>query len=121
MNVQQFCFGKHQRLLNSADFKTVFDSPIKKIHSDHCIAFVKYNDKDVPRLGLAITKKKLKQAVMRNKVKRAAKEVFRLNQHEITNIDLVLIVKIGFTKDFDIMTDIIKIFEKIKHHYPRLP
>ncbi|MCP3897080.1 ribonuclease P protein component [Moraxella sp.] len=119
MNTQNFHFTKDQRLLTPTDFKHVFDSPMKKIHGDHCIVFVKHNDKNTPRLGLAITKKKLKQAVMRNKVKRVTREIFRLNQHEIADVDLVLIVKIGFTKDFDIMSDIVKIFEKIKHHYPK--
>lgn len=116
----EFCFTKDSRLLKPADFKAVFDTPIKKIHGDHCMVFVKKNQQDAPRLGLAITKKKVKQAVLRNKIKRVTKEVFRLNQHELTGVDLVLIVKISLTKDCEIYDEVVKIFEKIKTHYPKI-
>lgn len=115
----EFCFTKNSRLLKPADFKAVFDAPIKKIHGDRCIVFVKKNQQDAPRLGLAITKKKVKQAVLRNKIKRVTREVFRLNQHELAGVDLVLIVKIGLTKDFEIYDEVAKMFEKIKVHYSK--
>ncbi|WP_323840999.1 MULTISPECIES: ribonuclease P protein component [unclassified Moraxella] len=120
MSHPSFCFNKMQRLLKPAEFKTVFDTAVKKIHSEHCLIFVRVNDKDVPRLGLAITKKKLKHAVVRNRLKRITKEVFRLNQHELANVDLVLIVKKSYTKDCDIFNEIVKIFEVVKLKYPRL-
>lgn len=88
-----FCFGKTQRLLTSSDYKAVFDQPTKKIHSEHFLLFIRKNDKDHARLGLAITKKKLKHAVDRNRVKRCTKEVFRLNQHKLPLVDCVLIAK----------------------------
>lgn len=119
MTPSLFCFDKSKRLLKPAEFKAVFDAPIKKIHSEHCLIFVKNNDKNTPRLGLAITKKKLKHAVMRNHLKRVTKEVFRLNQNELACVDLVLIVKKSYTKDFDIFTEITQLFETVKTKYSR--
>lgn len=118
MTTKPYSFTKNHRLLQAAEFKAVFDAPIKKIHSKHCIVFVKPNQRNTPRLGLAITKKKVKQAVLRNKIKRCTKEVFRLNQHHIDNVDLVLIVKISLTKEVDIFAEVTEIFEKIKTLYP---
>jgi len=45
-----------------------------------------------PRLGLSIAKKILKRAVDRNKFKRLAREVFRLNQTQLPNKDFVVMV-----------------------------
>ncbi|MFA9486850.1 MULTISPECIES: ribonuclease P protein component [unclassified Moraxella] len=119
MTIELFSFTKNHRLLQPTEFKLVFDAPIKKIHSKHCIVFIKPNQKNTPRLGLAITKKKVKQAVLRNKIKRCTREVFRLHQHCIGDIDLVLIVKISLTKEVDIYAEIAEIFEKIKSLYPK--
>lgn len=88
-------FDKTKRLLNPAEFKVVFDTPVKKIHSTHFLLFVANTGQTHARLGLAITKKKLKKAVDRNLVKRHTRELFRLNQHNLPPLDCVLIVKSG--------------------------
>ena len=46
------------------------------------------------RLGLAITKKKVKRAHERNRIKRLTREYFRLHQHELPGqIDMLLTIK----------------------------
>ncbi|MGV3772187.1 MAG: ribonuclease P protein component [Verrucomicrobiales bacterium] len=45
-----------------------------------------------PRLGV-ITSKKVGGAVMRSRVRRLLREVFRLHQHEIIPVDLILIAR----------------------------
>lgn len=87
-----FCYNKSKRLLTAIDYKQVFDNPIKKIHSTHFLLIVAQQKKPTPRLGLAITKKKIKNATDRNQIKRYTKEYFRHAQHNITG-DMVLIVK----------------------------
>lgn len=87
-----FCYNKSKRLLTAIDYKQVFDNPIKKIHSTHFLLIVAQQKKTTPRLGLAITKKKIKNATDRNQIKRHTKEYFRHAQHNITG-DMVLIVK----------------------------
>lgn len=87
-----FCYDKSKRLLTPSDYKAVFDNPIKKIHSPHFLLFLAKPSTEQPRLGLAITKKKIKNASDRNLIKRHTKEIFRHRQAVITG-DMVLIVK----------------------------
>lgn len=47
------------------------------------------------RLGLAITKKKTKRAVDRNRLKRLVRESFRSHQHLLTGMDLVVLNQRG--------------------------
>lgn len=88
-------FGKDKRLLKSQDFQLVFNQTSFKVHQSHLLFFVKEQKEFInSRLGLAITKKKIKQANERNRVKRLVREYFRLNQHLLLkNIDMVVIVK----------------------------
>lgn len=90
-----FCYDKSKRLLTAIDYKQVFDNPVKKIHSTHFLLFVAKSNELYPRLGLAITKKKLKKAVDRNLVKRYTREIFRLKNNELPAVDCILIVKSG--------------------------
>ncbi|MDO4449535.1 MAG: ribonuclease P protein component [Moraxella sp.] len=90
-----FSFAKTKRLLAPCEFKAVFDNPVKKIHSTHFLLFVANTEYPHARLGLAITKKKLKKAVDRTQLKRHTREIFRLNQHDLPPVDCVLIVKSG--------------------------
>jgi ribonuclease P protein component len=46
-----------------------------------------------PRIGFAIAKKIIRKAHERNRVKRIARESFRLFQHEIRSMDFVVMVK----------------------------
>lgn len=124
-------FAKDKRLLTPNDFKAVFDTPIKKIHSTHFLLFVANTGQAHARLGLAITKKKLKKAVDRNLVKRHTREIFRLNQHNLPPLDCVLIVKSGafvgtkkqkVDKDTSlaiIKTELNEIFAKLSQFSPK--
>lgn len=107
-------FTKQDRLLSSGEFKMVFDNPIKKIHSTHLLAFVARSGVSQPRLGLAITKKKLKLAVERNQIKRLSREHFRLNKADLPVVDMVLIVKSTYDKQTDLNAELVEIFRKIK-------
>lgn len=85
-------YPKTHRLLNSKQFKWVFDNVQFKVHTTYLLAFITYNDKQHARLGLAITKKKIAKAFARNRLKRHIKENFRLNK-SLPCIDMVIIVK----------------------------
>lgn len=94
-------FDKTKRLLTPAQFKHVFDNPIKKIHSTHFLLFVANNHSEQSRLGLAITKKKVKNATDRNLIKRITRQIFRHHQHTIGDFDVVLIVKMRLPHDIE--------------------
>lgn len=96
---QKFTFVKQQRLLNSKAFTPVFNSPSFKIHQPNILLFVKILDLsnsaiNTSRLGLAITKKKIKRANQRNRIKRLSREYFRLHHHELSQaVDIAIIIK----------------------------
>lgn len=86
-------FTKEQRLLTPAAFKFVFDTPESKIHQKHIMAFVRVNDCDYARVGMAITKRKVPTAVSRNLIKRQVRESFRIQSYQLKNKDIVFIIK----------------------------
>ncbi|MEY8215135.1 MAG: ribonuclease P protein component, partial [Colwellia sp.] len=67
------------------------------------------------RLGLAIAKKRVKLAVQRNRIKRIIRESFRLNQHELPPIDMVVMVKSGIDQlDNNVINqELAKVWRKI--------
>lgn len=120
MTVSDVCFQKKDRLLTPVQFQAVFDAPIKKIHGEHLLLFIAQGEA-LPRLGLAITKKKLKNATDRNRLKRLTREQFRLNKSGLADVDLVLIVKKRYDKTYDIGAELAVMFSKLKKMYPSKP
>ena len=94
---QNFTFTKVHRLLDKKQFNRVFQNPDKLICSKLVLLAVK-NGLDHPRLGLAISKKNAKHAVTRNWVKRVVRESFRLNQHLIGSLDIVILSRFGIVE-----------------------
>ncbi len=91
-------FTRKHRLLLPSDYTFVFNQPLRS--SDILLTILaKYNpDTANPRLGLAVAKKSVKTAFQRNRIKRLAKEFFRLNQYKIACADYVLLVRPGIDK-----------------------
>jgi len=71
-------FPKILRLLRRADFRRVYDEGQRR-SSSLCTAFLRANGLPHTRLGVT-TPTKLGNAVLRNRLKRRLREVFRLNQ-----------------------------------------
>ena len=90
-------FNRESRLLTPGQFQSVFTKPIR-FGSSHITVLVTQNPENNNRLGLAIAKKRVKLAVQRNRIKRLIRESFRLNQHNLPNIDIVVMVKSGTDK-----------------------
>lgn len=113
--MNQWCFPKKIRLLNLKEFILVFQHA-KCIRINGMSLFNCPNQLEYPRLGLAISKKYIKCAHERNRIKRCARETFRMNQHNLSDLDFVLTVNsksILYLKN-DIL---IKEFEKLWHYY----
>ena len=51
------------------------------------------SDNPVSRLGVTVSKKVAKQAVVRNLIKRQIKEFYRLRQHQLNSATLVVTAK----------------------------
>jgi len=109
-------FTKEQRLLTPAAFREVFDAPERKLHQSHLMAFVRANTHEQPRVGMAITKRKVPTAVARNLIKRQIREQFRIKASSLENKDIVFIVKnsVKGLSNKEIKMEVISIFKKIE-------
>ena len=81
-------FSRQSRLLKPAEFKSVFQRPLRS--SDDCFRILaRANGLQHHRLGMAIPKKVCTRAVGRNRIKRVIRENFRL-QMLVSSPDKVL-------------------------------
>lgn len=88
------CFPRAHRLTRPAQFKRVFAGAVR--WSDGPLTFLaRPNGLAVPRLGLAIAKRQVKQAVGRNRVKRQIRESFRHHQAALAGLDIVVLARVG--------------------------
>ena len=76
-------FPKSARLLKSKDF---FFRPCQRFQTEHFRFFFSENGQG--RLGVSLSKKVMKRAVARNRVKRLLREVFRAQRAHLRGIDL---------------------------------
>ncbi|PKM29827.1 MAG: ribonuclease P protein component [Gammaproteobacteria bacterium HGW-Gammaproteobacteria-11] len=88
-------YGRECRLLTPSQFKTVFDGATRKASGPLVLLLARPNSTDQPRLGLVIAKKSVRHAVDRNKIKRIARESFRLNKQLLTDLDIVVLARKG--------------------------
>ncbi|MFV8782901.1 ribonuclease P protein component [Microbulbifer sp. SA54] len=90
-----FAFGKPLRLLNASHYRVVFDdAPVRAAHPQFLI-LARPNGLDHPRLGLVIAKKHVRHACSRNRIKRIARETFRLQQQQLYPLDAVVLARPG--------------------------
>ncbi len=86
-------FSKRQRLLNACDYQWVFDNPSLRASHPNILLLAKHNRFEHPRLGLVISKKNIKLACQRNRVKRLVRESFRTQQDILGNIDVIVLAR----------------------------
>lgn len=85
--MKKFQFSKLERLRLKKDFESVFKEG-RKFTTNALLMW--YKPSEHTRLGIIISAK-LGKAVLRNRIKRIIREVFRLNQHKITaKTDIIL-------------------------------
>ena len=85
-------FPRELRLLTPTHFTYVFDDAIPTGSSAFTL-LARHNTIENPRLGITIAKKRIRKAHDRNRVKRVIRESFRLHQHQLPNVDIVVIGK----------------------------
>ena len=85
------------KMIKTDDFSSVFNFR-KRISTEHLAIHYQPNMHDRARLGLVVGKKTAKLAVSRNYMRRVLREFFRLQQHEICHVDLIIRVQKKFSK-----------------------
>ena len=86
-------FEPSKRLLNAAEYKSVFDKPCAKAGSNEFLMLVVANNLSHPRLGVIVAKKHVKLATQRNYYKRVFREHFRQQYEQLPCVDCVVIAR----------------------------
>lgn len=82
-------FRRSARLLTSAEYAAVFATR-RVLHGGQFALHYRSNAMSAARLGLVIPKKQARSAVLRNAIKRQARECFRQRQADLPAFDLIL-------------------------------
>lgn len=88
MVLPSYAFKRQAKLLKTDEFSSVFNFR-RRISGRYLALHYCYNDLDHARLGLVVGKKVARRSVDRNYMKRVLRELFRLNQHQLSGLDLV--------------------------------
>lgn len=90
--IKKFSFRSNVRLKTPAEYRAVFQDPIRSRSSFFTILATP-NNKEVPRLGLVISKRYAKTAVIRNRIKRLIRENFRHHKALLTGLDIAVLMR----------------------------
>jgi len=86
-------FAKKEQLTAQAQYKNVYlQAAVQK--NTICQMYVLNNGLDYNRLGISVTKRRCANLVMRNKIKRLIREVFRRNKQKFgQGRDIVVVLR----------------------------
>ncbi len=85
-------FGRRERLIESNEFTRVFRNGRRSVDVFFTVLYLP-NSLGYPRLGLAVAKKNVRHAVRRNRLKRLARESFRLAGPALDSLDIVVLAR----------------------------
>ncbi|MGA2655627.1 MAG: ribonuclease P protein component [Gammaproteobacteria bacterium] len=85
-------FNKSFRLLCARDYDIVFQQAIKINHPLASI-YARPNVYSHARLGLLVSKKAMKRAVARNRIKRLVRESFRAHVTQLKAYDIIFVAR----------------------------
>lgn len=85
-------FGRKYRLNRPGEYRQVFRSSCR--HADgNLLVIARQNGLPYARLGLAVSRKKLRLAVERNRLKRLLRESFRQHKQLLSGLDIVVVLQ----------------------------
>jgi ribonuclease P protein component len=92
---ERFKFPKASRLTRAAEFALVKKEGKSWTGKHLTLGILRQADESAPRLGI-VTTRRLGHAVIRNRVRRRLREVFRLNQHRlISGLWIVMVARVS--------------------------
>lgn len=95
--VNGFGFSRPKHLVRTDEISSVF-SFNRRFSSDRFQVLAKPGPRGFSRLAVIVGKKTARLATSRNYIKRVSREVFRLQQHELRGLDIVVRVRKSFTQ-----------------------
>ena len=121
MSQKPFGFSRDLRLLNASDFRTVFDRVDAKAPSEQVLLLARKTDSETSRIGFILSKKNIRRAVSRTRIKRHFREYVRLHQQSLPGMDVIVMGR----KGLDALTNpeldklIQKQFRKLRKRLPQ--
>ena len=111
-------FPKSVRLLKPADYGKVFDDVQLKVPHRNFLILAAPNNLGHARVGLIFSKKNLRHAVQRNRIKRQVRETFRLQQ-DLPSLDIIVLGRQGLDKleNPDVRSSLNDIWRRVKKKY----
>lgn len=106
---------KSQRLNLKTDFKWVAEG--KKIETNFVKLFIKMADNTAPRIGIALSGKYFKKAILRNKARRIVSSAFESLYPSLPSaINIIALPKTGIVKvkSQDVVLDLEAVFKNEK-------
>jgi len=91
-------FPEKYRLNRPSDFQEVFKTALRYADKTFLV-LARNNNLSFARLGLAVSAKRIKTAVQRNKVKRLIRESFRRNKIRLQGLDIVVVAHKNAAKE----------------------
>ncbi|TLF53819.1 ribonuclease P protein component [Halomonas urmiana] len=88
-------YPRQLRLLTAGDYRRVFETAAFKVHGRGLMALASPNALGHPRLGLIFSKKNVRRAVDRNRLKRIVRDSIRLQQQRLPAVDIVVLARRG--------------------------
>jgi len=88
-NMHRLTFPAHKRLRRKSEFDAAYACG-RRFGNGFFAVTASSNDKYGARLGMAVAVRTAGNAVERNRIRRIVRESFRLNQHTLPAVDLVV-------------------------------
>ncbi|WP_455218134.1 ribonuclease P protein component [Kaarinaea lacus] len=108
-------FPRHIRLLGSRDYQLVFRDNSVRVSDNMWSLLARHNELGHARLGMAISKRVVKNAVQRNRMKRIVRESFRHHQHQLPGLDIVVMCRDGVNQ-----ANNRELFSSLDRHWKRV-
>jgi ribonuclease P protein component len=102
---------RRARLTRATEFGAVFADNIRA-SGGGLVVLARQNDLGYPRLGLAVSRRAVRRAVDRNRIKRLIRESFRLEQSGLGSMDYVVLARAGLEQQ-----DNRRIFQILERHW----
>ncbi|MEX2474052.1 ribonuclease P protein component [Marinobacter sp.] len=119
-------FPKFHRLLTPRDYSLVFNDVQIRVPHRNFLILATPNTLGHARVGLVFSKKNLKLAVQRNRVKRRVRETFRL-QPDLPGLDIIVLGRQGLSQlDNQVLTATLndlwlRLIRKSRHNLASTP